>query len=125
MEATESLAVSPRRHSLPDQPTAFIGRLQTIEAIKERLDRHRVRLLTLTGAAGIGKTRLALQIAGELVENFTDGVFFVPLAPIADPSLILATIAQTLGIREVAGRPLVEDVREQLHAKELLLLLDN
>jgi predicted ATPase/class 3 adenylate cyclase len=113
------------RHNLPGQATAFIGRHQTIEAIKPLLSREGVRLLTLTGAGGIGKTRLALQIAGELVENFSDGAFFVPLAPIADPALVFPTIAQTVGVREVGGRPALQELKEQLRTKELLLVLDN
>jgi predicted ATPase/class 3 adenylate cyclase len=118
-------SLRPVRHNLPGQATSFIGRHAAIEAIKARLTTDGVRLLTVTGAGGIGKTRLVLRVAAELVDNFTDGAFFVPLAPIADPSLVCATIAQNIGVREVGGRSLFEELTKQLQPKELLLVLDN
>jgi predicted ATPase len=84
-----------------------------------------VRLLTLTGPGGIGKTRLGLQVAAELLEDFASGVFFVPLAPISDPALVLSTVAQTLGIREKAGQGFRESLQDHLRDKQTLLLLDN
>jgi predicted ATPase len=113
------------RHNLPGQATPFIGRHEAIEAITARLASDGVRLLTITGAGGIGKTRLALQVATDLVDSFADGVFVVPLAAVADASLVAATIAQTLGVREVGARSVAEELKEQLRAKELLLVLDN
>ena len=102
--ASSRSGLAPRvRHNLPAQATPFIGRHEAIEAITARLGSDGVRVVTMTGAGGIGKTRLALQVATELVDKFADGVFFVPLARIADPSLVVATIAQTLGIREVGA----------------------
>jgi predicted ATPase len=115
----------PTRHNLPAQPTPFLGRQAQLAAVREALGHPDVRLVTLTGAGGTGKTRLALQAAGELLDEFKDGVFFVALAPIRDPSLILPTIAQTLGIREVTDRTLLEQLVDELHDKRTLLVLDN
>ena len=84
-----------------------------------------MRLLTLTGPGGTGKTRLGLQVAAELSDRFADGVFFVNLAPISDPELVVPAIAETLGIREGAGRSLLERLKEELRQKQMLLLLDN
>lgn len=84
-----------------------------------------MRLVTVTGAGGIGKTRLAIQVASELVDRFTDGVCFVPLAAVVDPELIAVAIAQALGVPEVGGRSILAELKEQLRTKELLLVLDN
>ena len=84
-----------------------------------------MRLLTLTGTAGIGKTRLALQIARTLLDDFPDGVFFVPLTPIRDPALVLPAIAQALGVKEAGDRPLMDTLRAFLRDKHVLILLDN
>ncbi|HZA98709.1 MAG TPA: AAA family ATPase, partial [Gemmatimonadales bacterium] len=114
-----------RPHNLPLQPTPFLGREQDIEQVIELLRRPEVRFLTMTGPGGTGKSRLALQVAVELLDDFPDGVFFVTLASITDPSLVLATIATTLGIREESGQPLGERLRDHLASKHLLLVLDN
>ncbi|MDQ5854230.1 MAG: tetratricopeptide repeat protein, partial [Chloroflexota bacterium] len=84
-----------------------------------------VGLLTLTGPGGVGKTQLALQVATELRGDFTDGVWFVDLAPISDPALVAPTIAHTLGVKEAGGQSLLESLTAYLHAKQLLLVLDN
>ena len=83
------------------------------------------RLLTLTGPGGTGKTRLALQLAAEVLADFPDGVYVVFLAPIREPELVVSAIAQALGVREVGGQPLRESVKEHLRERQTLLVLDN
>ncbi|HEU0000159.1 MAG TPA: adenylate/guanylate cyclase domain-containing protein, partial [Ktedonobacteraceae bacterium] len=112
-------------HNLPVQLTPLIGREQEIATIQYLLQRQQVRLLTLTGPGGSGKTRLGLQVAAELSEVFNDGVWFVNLAPISDPELVVPTIAQTLGVKEAVGQPLLDLLSAWLREKEVLLLLDN
>jgi predicted ATPase/DNA-binding SARP family transcriptional activator len=119
----QSLATHP--NNLPAQATPLIGREVEQEAVRRLLGREAVRLVTLTGPGGTGKTRLGLQVAAELLDQFADGVFFVDLAAIRDPALVLPTIAQSLGVREVEGRNLGERLKEYLREKQLLLLLDN
>jgi class 3 adenylate cyclase len=96
----KSLEIRP--NNLPLQPTPFLGREQEVEHVVELLNRPEVRFLTLTGPGGTGKTRLALQAAAESLDDFRDGVFFVPLALLTDPELVLPTIASTLGLHEGA-----------------------
>jgi predicted ATPase/DNA-binding CsgD family transcriptional regulator len=113
------------RENLPKQLTTFIGREREIHAVCTILQRPEVRLVTLTGTGGVGKTRLGLKIAAELLDEFTDGVYFVSLAAISDPYLVIPTIAETLGIREVGDRILLDLLKAYLHDKSMLLLLDN
>jgi predicted ATPase/DNA-binding SARP family transcriptional activator len=115
--------VSTAPNNLPHQLTRFIGREQEVTEVSQFLTTH--RLVTLTGAGGCGKTRLALQVAAGQLAAFTHGVFFVNLAPTRDPGLVASTIAQTLGLHESADRPFVESLKEHLREKQLLLLLDN
>jgi class 3 adenylate cyclase len=114
-----------RPNNLPLQPTPFLGRAQEVQQVVDLRHRTDVRFLTLTGPGGTGKTRLALQAAAELLDDFSDGVFFVPLAPLTDPDLVLATIATTFGLRDEGSQPLAERLEEYLTTKQLLLVLDN
>ncbi len=114
-----------RPTNLPAQPNAFIGRVDELEELEKLLRRDDVRLLTLTGRGGAGKTRLALQVAASVVEQFDNGVFFVSLAPVRDWELVVPTIAQTLGLREQSGESVIETLTEYLRDKQLLLVLDN
>jgi len=111
--------------SLLMPPTALIGRTHEVDSVCALLRRDDVRLLTLTGTGGVGKTRVALQVAAELHDQFTDGVSFAALASISDPALIVAAIAQSLGIKETGDQPLFERVQNYLRTKQMLLLLDN
>ena len=117
--------LTTHRNNLPVQATPFIGREKEVAAIAQLLRREDVHLVTLTGPGGTGKTRLALQVAAELSDLFADGLYFVDLAPVSDPALIIAAIAQTLGIREVGGQPLLESLKDELQQRQMLLLLDN
>src|SRR5712691_5652829 len=112
-------------NNLPTQLTPLIGREQETQAACALLRQAEVRLLTLTGPGGVGKTRLGLQVATDLLENFADGVFFVSLAPISDPALVIPTIAQTFALRETGNQPPLEHLKTYLREKHVLLLLDN
>ncbi|MDQ1408073.1 MAG: hypothetical protein QOG55_3702 [Acidobacteriaceae bacterium] len=119
--------LAPRINTLPSQATAFIGREREVAAVKELLLREDVRVVTLTGPGGIGKTRLALQVANELRERFDGGICFIPLAAVSDASLIPSIIAQGCGIRET-GRPVsIQSLKEYLQdsRSNLLLFFDN
>jgi predicted ATPase/class 3 adenylate cyclase len=113
------------RNNLPIQPTPFIGREKEVAAVTRLLRRPDVRLITLTGTGGVGKTRLGLHVAAELSDDFTDGVFVVALAPVNDPTQVIPAIAQTLAISEASERPLFTLLQAFLKEKQLLLLLDN
>jgi predicted ATPase/DNA-binding SARP family transcriptional activator len=115
---------NPRlKHNIPVQTTSFVGRETEIADVISLLDRS--RLVTLTGVGGSGKSRLALQVAAKVLEAFGDGVWFVELAPIADPELVAATVASALGVREEPGRPLVDTVITAISNRRLLVVLDN
>jgi predicted ATPase/DNA-binding XRE family transcriptional regulator len=113
------------RSALPIQPTSFIGREREVEEIETILCREDVRLLTLTGPGGVGKTRLALRVAESLVDHFPDGVVFVSLASLTDPGLIPSTIAASLRVTEVGDQSVLETLTTHLHDQQLLLVLDN
>ena len=110
---------------LPTPPTSFIGRERELPEVVGLLERDDLRLLTLTGPGGTGKTRLALQAAKQSAPAFPDGVYWVPLAPLRDPAFALSAIAQTLELQEQPQTPLQETLREALAGRRLLLCLDN
>jgi predicted ATPase/class 3 adenylate cyclase len=117
--------LASRPNNLPLQRSRLVGRERELAAVAALLRREDAGMLTLTGAGGSGKTRLALHAAADLLDDFTDGVFVVWLASITDPMLAVIAIAQVLGVREVAGRPVLQSIKDFLQAKQLLLLLDN
>ena len=118
-----SAAEEARRHNLPLARTSFVGRE------RERLEVKRLlamtRLLTLTGAGGCGKTRLALKVASDLVGAYPHGVWLVDLAPLADAELVPQAVAQAVGVHEQPGRPLTETLEDALRSRKMLLVVDN
>jgi predicted ATPase/class 3 adenylate cyclase/Tfp pilus assembly protein PilF len=116
-----SLNILP--NNLPTQLTTFIGREREIAEVKRLLSE--ARLLTLTGWGGAGKTRLALQVAAEVLEGFTDGVWLVELASLSDPDFVPHTVASAVDVREQPGRPILATLCEYLRPKHVLLVLDN
>src|SRR5436190_5011416 len=120
--------VEPRPTNIPVQRTRFVGREKEVAAAKELLLRQDVRLVTVTGPGGIGKTRLAVEVASGLVDRFPGGIHFVPLSPLSDPGFIASVIVQTLGIRETGGQSPLEILKKNLQDSlraPMLLLLDN
>ena len=114
-----------RPNNLPAQATTLVGRETELEALRALLRRDGVRLATLTGPGGTGKTRLALQAVAEVVDEYAHGVWFVALAPIADPALVLPAVAAALGVKEEPGLSAAESVKRFLRERRLLLVLDN
>jgi predicted ATPase len=111
------------KHNLPYQLTSFVGREQEIAQLQELVTAH--RLVTLTGAGGAGKTRLAIEVASRLIDAFPDGVWLVELAALSDPQLVPQAVAQALEVREQPTRPVIETLSNYLDSKKLLLVLDN
>jgi predicted ATPase/class 3 adenylate cyclase len=118
-------SLDARPQNLPCQPTPFLGREQQVAEVADLLRRGDTQLVTLIGPGGTGKTRLALQAAAELLEDFVDGVYFVDLAPLMDPKLVPGAIAAALSVREEGGSQIHERLRDVLRPKTLLLVLDN
>jgi predicted ATPase/DNA-binding CsgD family transcriptional regulator len=118
-------AIEPRagRISLPKPLTSFIGRERELTQAKRLLaDGY---LVTLTGPGGSGKTRLCIAVAAAVADNYPDGAYFVPLAPVRDPGLVASTIAQSIGLQDARDRPLLEHLVSQLRERQLLIVLDN
>lgn len=111
------------RHNLPAPTTSFIGREKEKAEIKQAIGSH--RLVTLTGSGGTGKTRLSLQVAADLLDQFTDGVWFVELAPLTDPSLIPQTILAAMEASEQQDKTATQALIERIRGKKILLILDN
>jgi predicted ATPase/DNA-binding winged helix-turn-helix (wHTH) protein len=122
---TGGRSAEQRSTNLPAEPTRLIGRDRDVAAIKELVRQDSVRILTLTGAPGSGKTRLAIRVASELAADYRDGVYFVGLAHLSDPALIIPTVAQVLGVGEDGKRTVAECVKAHLEEKDIMLLLDN
>src|SRR5712672_3831945 len=116
----EADRASKPRHNLPYQLTSFIGREQEIAQLEELVTAH--RLVTLTGAGGAGKTRLAIEVASRLVDAFPDGVWLVELAALSDPLLVPQAVAQVVEAKEQPARPVVETLSDHLGPKKLLLV---
>ena len=121
--ASGSAAQPERKHNLPVQVTRFFGRENEIASLKQRLAEH--RLVTLTGSGGVGKTRLSLQAAGEVLDDFSGGVWLVELASLTDPALVPQHVAGVLGVRENPGRSVLEGLMLFLRDRQVLLVLDN
>ncbi len=121
--ASNATAPTRPRSNLPQPLSSFVGRASDIAAVRQMLARQ--RLVTLLGPGGIGKTRLSLQVAADVVSDFPDGVWLVELAALADTRLVKQAVATVLGVKEEAGRPLIEALLRALVDKRLLLILDN
>ena len=116
-------ATLERQHNLPVPVTRFFGRERDIAQLIERLGEH--RLVTLTGSGGVGKTRLSLRAAADVLADFPDGVWFAELAPLADPALVAPTVAAGLGLHDEAVRPILDTLANFLRHRQALLVLDN
>jgi predicted ATPase len=116
---------SPGRVRLPAAVTELLGRDGEVRAVADLLTGSGGRLVTLTGPGGVGKTRLAMEIGAQLLAHFVDGVALVPLAPVRDPNLLVTTIADTLGVRELGAQPLAEVLHGYLRTRRMLVVVDN
>ena len=114
-----------RPNNLPTPPTPFIGRAKEVTEVRDLLLRDGVRVVTLTGPGGTGKSRLALRVATELLHSFADGAFFVALASVRRHALVMSALARALGVREGQGRTLQEALEDHLRDRAILLVFDN
>lgn len=121
--STAEMQPAPRQHNLPAPLTSFIGRRREIGEVDRLL--RTTRLMTLTGVGGAGKSRLAIELARELVDEYPDGAWLAELAPLADPALAPAAVAAAVGVREQPGHTLTETIVDALQTRSLLLVLDN
>src|SRR5882672_9337147 len=119
----EAIRASMSKHNLPYQLTSFVGREQEIAQLEELVTAN--RLVTLTGAGGAGKTRLAVEMASRLIDAFPDGVWLVELAALSDPGLVPQAVAQALALKEQPGKSVSDMVSGWLASKRVLLVLDN
>src|ERR1700752_5545741 len=119
----EANRASTSKHNLPYQLTSFVGREQEIAQLEELVTAN--RLVTLAGAGGAGKTRLALEVAAQAVESFPEGAWLVELASLSDPGLVLPTLARALGVTEQPAKRLIDTITDHLASKRVLLVLDN
>jgi predicted ATPase/transcriptional regulator with XRE-family HTH domain len=124
-ERAEAAPPAQAPHNLPAQLTHLLGRDEAVRAVVALLRRADLRLLMLTGPGGIGKTRLAIQVAAELLNDFADGVWFVRLSRLTDHALVVPTIAETLGLKEAGGQSIAEVLRIHLRQRRMALVLDN
>ena len=111
--------------NLPTPATSFIGREREVATLRDLICRDDVRLVTLTGPGGTGKSRLCVRVAADVLALFEHGVWFVNLAPVGDANLVASTIADSLGVREIGGQSIVDLLKRYLREKRALLLLDN
>ena len=118
-------AAHSRLSNLPSALTSFVGREDDLQKAHDLLLQPSVRLLTLIGAPGIGKTRLALEVAAELLDAFEDGVFWVDLAPVSNPDLLTDTVTRTLGVKPEGAQPVEHSLLKYLSVRKMLLVLDN
>ena len=119
-EALESRALAP---ALPEEPNRFIGRERELGCLRDML--HRTRALTLCGAGGIGKTRLALRLLATMAGDFADGVYAVELGDLWEPDLIVSRVAAVIGVEAEAGHPLQDTLAGALETRQALIMLDN
>jgi predicted ATPase len=125
LDAVPGIRRRARRTNLPAPATSFVGRARELDQARRLLSRSEARLLTLTGAGGTGKTRLALELARERTDDLADGVWFVPLAPVSDPALVPSAVARALGVQQSRGQSIADALADFLRERELLLVLDN